>query len=893
VNAAAEEVHRLLRPLPTRFREHLGTVCESHHEEDLTDPLRFPLYEVIGQDIGRESVNVQYAAVLLRTADLLHVTHDRTPSVMFKAIKFTDPKGVAEWERQRGTFSVAPKARIPRPEDPDTTDIIIKADFAEEQPLFALQEYIVYANEQVQRSKRWVDKSQEGDGAGYSFPWRGVKGDVRLEGVAPCPLKFELDRGRLLDLLVGHTLYDNPTVAVRELLQNAIDAVRYQHHLEKREAAAANRSPPPIGSVRVSWNSATRKLAVEDDGVGMDLDVIQHHLMRVGSSFYNTPKFEAENRDFTPISRFGIGILTCFMISDDIEIVTFRGRKGYRIRMTSVHADYLLRELSPGDPKLEGLQPHGTRVTLLVRESVDLAKQSVADILRYWVIVPECQVEYREAGRDPERIGFDSVTQALAFYHRPDSERAEGRREEITAEVRTRESQWRLEYVTKRKEFPAAGDGPHGTYEMAFVVEAGWFPERLFVDRPHSAMPAVCVEGIRVSERIPGFEVERGDKWISSILSVRGNRALRTTVSRSDLESDEETREVAQLCLGLLMEYVRDEVARLSDLPGHPLSQASTASVLLTRAISSPLTRPLYQPFRSLLLDLPALVVERLEKVEPVPVARRELWSRRQVSTLSAFWTVESRLLDSLGIISRDLGRELSLNEFLTALSLGSEQLRYSPLLPDVYPFKSDLLYSHQPVYAHVSRRHKQTAVRWEPAPAGDPGRTDADLYSLVKDDSWQDFVRAIRRLNFDNSPDFDIWVAAIEGDTEPIIRVRTSFGVLLRRQSEQAGWWGLISSALRYYAEKDQFERLAEVVRAAEAFRVIVGFNLNSDSPYTSVRERDAPMHWRLGRPALRRALELLGLRDDLPDELEPVPRHLAFDARDYWRNWFDERKR
>src|SRR5262249_40533609 len=160
-------------------------------------------------------VNVQYAAILLRTCDLLHVTKDRTPSVMYQVIRLSDPKAVEEWDKQLGAFAVGPKGRRLEEKDPDTAIIVVHADFSEERPLFALQEYIAYANQQLQQSKRWADKSQQtNDGADYSFPWHAVKGDIRLEGNPPQPLSFELDRGRLLDLLVGHTIYNEPTVAI-------------------------------------------------------------------------------------------------------------------------------------------------------------------------------------------------------------------------------------------------------------------------------------------------------------------------------------------------------------------------------------------------------------------------------------------------------------------------------------------------------------------------------------------------------------------------------------------------------------------------------------------------------------------------------------------------------
>ena len=84
--------------------------------------------------------------------------------------------------------------------------------------------------------------------------------------------------------------------------------------------------------------------------------------------------------------------------------------------MTSVHADYLLRELPAGESMVAGLEPHGTRVTLIVREGVDFTKRSVEQILRYWVVLPACQVEYRELGKDSIRIGYDSPAQALNHF---------------------------------------------------------------------------------------------------------------------------------------------------------------------------------------------------------------------------------------------------------------------------------------------------------------------------------------------------------------------------------------------------------------------------------------------------------------------------------------------
>ena len=41
----------------------------------------------------------------------------------------------------------------------------------------------------------------------------------------------------------------------------------------------------------VKWEADSRVLAVEDNGTGMDRDIIEHHLMMVGASYYDTASF--------------------------------------------------------------------------------------------------------------------------------------------------------------------------------------------------------------------------------------------------------------------------------------------------------------------------------------------------------------------------------------------------------------------------------------------------------------------------------------------------------------------------------------------------------------------------------------------------------------------------
>lgn len=65
-------------------------------------------------------------------------------------------------------------------------------------------------------------------------------------------------------------------------------------------------------------------MSVEDNGIGMDMSSIKNYVTKIGSSYYKSKEFQSELIDYTPISNFGIGILSCFMVSNSINIDSLR-----------------------------------------------------------------------------------------------------------------------------------------------------------------------------------------------------------------------------------------------------------------------------------------------------------------------------------------------------------------------------------------------------------------------------------------------------------------------------------------------------------------------------------------------------------------------------------------
>lgn len=128
--------------------------------------------------------------------------------------------------------------------------------------------------------------------------------------------RFQIHLGGIIDLLSNH-LYSSPSVYVRELLQNATDAIRARAQHEGRDASE--------GRVRITiGEGATPMLTVEDDGVGLTEEEVHRFLATIGAS---SKREEVEERRRELIGQFGIGLLSAFVVSDEISVLT-RSAKG-------------------------------------------------------------------------------------------------------------------------------------------------------------------------------------------------------------------------------------------------------------------------------------------------------------------------------------------------------------------------------------------------------------------------------------------------------------------------------------------------------------------------------------------------------------------------------------
>src|ERR1019366_2177060 len=207
-----------------------------------------------------------------------------------------------------------------------------------------------------------------------------VKADIHEDGYHYVPYQFELDDSRVYELLMGRAIYDNPLVAVRELIQNAVDACCYRDALSKLAEPNAKPDTQSRITIRYEEPSGDREypiLRVIDTGTGMDGWLIERWFLKVGRSYYNSTEFARDRAqlrnsgvDFAPVSEFGIGFLSCFLLADRVDVETAMWepiRGDTRKRHLEIDGPTrLIRIREDGNAGLQRLR--GTRVSLtLVR----------------------------------------------------------------------------------------------------------------------------------------------------------------------------------------------------------------------------------------------------------------------------------------------------------------------------------------------------------------------------------------------------------------------------------------------------------------------------------------------------------------------------------------------
>lgn len=326
--------------------DQLVRVAVSHNqdihwlERQLREQLNIadPHADLVDGDLG--TVHWTWIGWLLRLADVFDCDKSRTPKILFDHGGITDSRSQTEWQKHLAIpspplwpeTSKAPLQYICRK---SPSPVVEKA----------IHQIIGWMNEEIEK----VRMAQVAAVCDPPIPPvdlpRKAEVDIKQRegGYIYHDMEFRLDRDAVVELLMGESLYGGPELALRELVQNALDAVHLRDQRNKlaEKLISANspekpRQPhePWFGvkpGVEVTWGEekGRRYIRVTDNGVGMTVGTMRKFLTQIGKSYYKSDDFRAEQEMMrrhgilcNAISQFGIGFLSVFMLADHVTIHT-------------------------------------------------------------------------------------------------------------------------------------------------------------------------------------------------------------------------------------------------------------------------------------------------------------------------------------------------------------------------------------------------------------------------------------------------------------------------------------------------------------------------------------------------------------------------------------------
>jgi hypothetical protein len=305
----------------------IAKICRAHRLDvkDLEDKSEFDReYSLEGKFI-----NLQFLAVCLRLGDTLDADSRRAPKILKEFINPRNPTSKVEWEKHLSVPEVG------------ITEEKIKINATCKSPKYqrGLLEFLRKVEKEREDFLRLLKDNPPEISNKYYLNLKGVEHNIETDG----------------------TYIYNDFKCLRELLQNSIDACRCRKAKEAEYEGKISyklvKENTDVGEVR--------KIIVKDNGIGMDDYVIENYFMKIGKSYYQSRDFKKEGVLFSPISVFGIGILSCFIMADRIEVETLKeGKEPRKLEIENYSNYFVTRRGNRTEP--------GTTITLFLNEDIEV-----------------------------------------------------------------------------------------------------------------------------------------------------------------------------------------------------------------------------------------------------------------------------------------------------------------------------------------------------------------------------------------------------------------------------------------------------------------------------------------------------------------------------------------
>ncbi len=314
----------MLPGFDNRIRDLIGYIARSHGM-DLRATFPYINSEFDIRDFNR--IHIVYLMGLIRLADYAQIQATRAPTLRARIHPIKSPISQREWRVHQSVVNIT------RTHD-DPEAILIDSRPTNVSDFLRVKGWLT--DLQSEMDKTWAVLGEIYGRQGASrldqlhLSVRRIRSNVLDNFVSPDfipeSISFKVAETEMLSLLLSPLYGDHPGYGVRELIQNARDAVIEAKVLDaphlKKDAGQVD--------VYLNISDSGALFRIVDNGVGMDVDILKNYFLNAGASYRASKSWQADYVDdeghssIARSGRFGVGALAAFLIGPKISIKTRR-----------------------------------------------------------------------------------------------------------------------------------------------------------------------------------------------------------------------------------------------------------------------------------------------------------------------------------------------------------------------------------------------------------------------------------------------------------------------------------------------------------------------------------------------------------------------------------------
>ncbi len=402
--------------------EDLSNVCKAHCES--TEFVQ-KLDQASTVD-GIGTANLRFVAIMLRLGDATHFSSDRAPVSLFSEKGITNSVSITHWKAKFADTNY----RITRSRDGKKT-IYFSAFCAEPSVYYFLHDYIDWIDAELGFYFSFLHDLEffKQDTTAYDLQLNnkvdrtGIVAD-KEKFVPDNEAKFSMDQSKILSLLMGTQLYKDKFLCLRELYQNSLDACKC---MKAQDESLGVKTQYRITFGLEADNRGRKYIYCLDNGTGMTKEIVKNYFLRIGNSYYKSQEFVGKNVSWTekvnPTSQFGIGVLSCFMIGDSLEVTTkyYEGQtNAFSFCMEGKNEHFYYIPVNPLDE--ERIGSHGTLIKMFLSGDAQDITNELPDEAAFLIYADESHIEreltyLKEASTTLRNSLFYKVNKQIGILH--------------------------------------------------------------------------------------------------------------------------------------------------------------------------------------------------------------------------------------------------------------------------------------------------------------------------------------------------------------------------------------------------------------------------------------------------------------------------------------------